>query len=133
MRDESGWLPLLARLLLAVLFFTASIAKIRAWDSNVEYIASRHLPFPAVLLAGALVVELATWIALATGVRARLVAAIAFVYMIPVTLVFHKFLSTNFQKNLGMMGGLLMVAVYGPGRLVLFAKADPAAGGETSL
>ena len=36
-----------------------------------------------------------------------------FVYMIPVTFVFHTLMSRNFEKNLGIMGGLLMIAAYG--------------------
>ena len=42
-------------------------------------------------------------------------AAIMFVYMIPVTFAFHTLMSTNFAKNLGIMGGLLMIAAYGSG------------------
>ena len=127
MRDRPGWLPLLARILLAVLFFTSSVAKIFSWSSNVEYIQAKHLPLAGALLAGALAIELATWISLTTGVGARTVAAIAFVYMIPVTLIFHTFMSTQFQKNLGIMGGLLMVASYGPGRFAFLRKtSDPA-------
>ena len=46
---------LLARLLISVIFVTAGIAKIIAWDSNVSYMATRPLPFVPVLLAVALV------------------------------------------------------------------------------
>jgi len=35
--------------------------------------------------------------------------------MIPVTFAFHTLMSTNFEKNLGTMGGLLMIAAYGSG------------------
>ena len=110
---------LIARLLLAVLFFTSSVAKVGSWRGNVEYVGAHHLPLPALALAFALAAEIVTWAGLATGYRARAAAAIGFVYMIPVTLVFHAWMSTNFQKNLGMMGGLLMVAVFGPGGLAL--------------
>jgi putative oxidoreductase len=114
---------LAARLLLAVIFFTSSIAKIGSWSGNVEYVRSHHVPLPSIAVAGALAVELATWMAFATGFGARAAAAAAFVYMIPVTLVFHSFLSTSFQKNLGIMGGLLMVAAFGPGALAIGRRA----------
>ena len=113
-----GLLPLAARILLAVLFFTSSIAKVGSWQGNVDYVASK-LPLAPLLLAGALAAEIVTWLGLLTGYRARIAAATGFLYMIPVTLVFHGFMSTQFQKNLGMMGGLLLVACYGPGRLAL--------------
>jgi uncharacterized membrane protein YphA (DoxX/SURF4 family) len=38
-----------------------------------------------------------------------------FVYMIPVTFAFHTLMAKNFEKNLGIMGGLLMIAAYGSG------------------
>ena len=117
-----------ARVLLSVLFFTSSIAKIGSWQGNVEYVRAHHLPFPSIALAAALAVELVTWISLVTGFRARGAAAAAFLYLIPVTLVFHSFLSTSFQKNLGMMGGLLMVAAFGPGAFSLGRRSRPAAG-----
>lgn len=116
---------LVARLLLAVLFFTSSIAKIGSWSSNVEYVRAHHWPFPAFSLGAALAVELATWISLVTGIRARETAAAGFLYLIPVTLVFHGFLSTGFQKNLGIMGGLLMVAAFGPGGFSLGGRKPP--------
>jgi putative oxidoreductase len=117
-RITEGLLPFVARLLMAVLFFTSSIAKIGSWQGNVDYVAAK-LPFAPVLLAGALLAEIVTWLGLLTGYRARLAAAIGFLYMIPVTGVFHSWMSTQFQKNLGMMGGLLMVACFGPGRFAL--------------
>lgn len=115
-----------ARILLAVLFFTSSIAKIGSWAGNVDYVRSHHFPLPAVSLAIALAIELATWIAFLTGFGARSAAAVAFVYMIPVTTVFHSFMSTSFQKNLGIMGGLLMVAAFGPGAWALGATRTSA-------
>lgn len=115
MRPSKSAAALLGRLLLAVLFFTSSIAKIGSWSGNVDYVRAHHFPFPVVSLRIALAVELATWIALVSGYRARAAATAAFLYMIPVTFVFHDFMSTSFQKNLGIMGGLLMVAVFGPG------------------
>ena len=108
---------LIARLLLAVLFFTSSVAKIGSWRENVDAVRAHDLPFPAVALAAALAAEVVTWAGLATGFRARAAAAVGFLYMIPVTLVFHAWMSTSFQKNLGIMGGLLMVAAFGPGGL----------------
>jgi putative oxidoreductase len=119
---------LAARLLLAVIFFTSSIAKIGSWQGNVEYVRSHHMPLPSIAVAAALVVELATWMALVTGLGARAAAAAAFVYLIPVTFVLHSFLSTSFQKNLGIMGGLLMVAAFGPGAFTLGRRASRDAG-----
>jgi len=125
---RNGFAPLLGRVLLAVLFFTSSVAKVGHWQGNVEYVAAK-LPLAPVLLAGALVCEIVTWLGLLTGYRARLAATIGFLYMIPVTFLFHAFMSTQFQKNLGMMGGLRLVAGFGPGNLALGAgRSAPPAG-----
>jgi uncharacterized membrane protein YphA (DoxX/SURF4 family) len=44
---------------------------------------------------------------------------VMFLYLIPVTFRLHTFMSTHFQKNIGIMGGLLYVTVYGAGRFAL--------------
>jgi len=115
-------LPLLGRLLLSVIFVTSAISKSFSWDSNVEYMTSKHMPLIPVLLVAALLVEGLGSLCLIAGFAARLAATVMFLYMIPVTLL-HGFMSTHFQKNLGIMGGLLMIAAFGPGRLAVSAVA----------
>ena len=88
-----------------------------------------HAAIP-VLLAAALVIEGLGSLCLITGFAARAAATVMFLYLIPVTFLLHEFMSTNFQKNLGIMGGLLMIAAYGPGRLALAARRSPSAADE---
>jgi putative oxidoreductase len=86
-----------------------------------------HLVGP--LLAAALVIELLGSMCLVTGLWSRPAAAVLFVYIGIVSVCLHDFWrmsgmaaatnQTQFFKNLGIMGGLLMVAVYGTGRWVL--------------
>ena len=71
------------------------------------------------MLAAALMVEAAGSFCLITGFGARIAATVMFFYMVPVTFLLHEFMSVNFQKNLGIMGGLLMIAAFGPGRIAL--------------
>ncbi len=59
------------------------------------------------------------------GWKTKLAAAILFVYLIPVTIMFHNFWAAppqmhemqllNFLKNVGIMGGLLILATRGAG------------------
>jgi putative oxidoreductase len=56
-------------------------------------------------------------LSLIVGFGARIAASVMFLYLIPVNLLLHDFMSTQFEKNLGIMGGLLMIAAYGPGRI----------------
>jgi uncharacterized membrane protein YphA (DoxX/SURF4 family) len=50
---------------------------------------------------------------------ARIAASVMFLHLIPVTVLLHDFMSTQFEKNFGIMGGLLMIAAYGPGWISL--------------
>jgi putative oxidoreductase len=82
------------------------------------------------LLGTALVIEVVGSLCLLTGFQARAAAGVMFVYLGIVTFRLHDFWNianpmaaggtqTQFFKNLGMMGGLLMIAAYGPGRWAL--------------
>jgi putative oxidoreductase len=117
--------PLLGRLLVGVIFVTSAISKSFGWNGNVEYMASKGLPLVPVLLAAALLIELLGSLALITGFAARIAASVMFLYMIPVTFLLHEFMSTNFEKNLGIMGGLLLIASYGPGKFSLGGRRPP--------
>lgn len=121
-----GAISLLARWLISVIFVTSAYSKMFGWSANIEYMNSKHMPAAALLLAAALVVEAAGSFYLITGLFARIAATVMFFYMIPVTFLLHEFMSVNFQKNLGVMGGLLMIAAFGPGRIALEARVAPA-------
>ncbi len=107
------------------IFATSGLAKIFSWQANVQYMSTRHLPMIPVLLAAATVIEIGGSICLITGYRAREAAFIMFLYMIPLTLLFHNYWAasgmlagvqeTHFRKNLAIMGGLLLLAYAGPG------------------
>lgn len=102
------------------IFATSGLAKIFSWQANVQYMSTRHLPMIPVLLAAATVVEIGGSICLITGYRAREAAFIMFLYMIPLTLLFHNYWAasgmlagaqeTHFRKNLAIMAGLLLLA-----------------------
>ena len=118
-----GAISLLARWLISIIFVTSAYSKIFGWSSNVEYMHSKHMPAAALLLAGALLVEAGGSLCLITGFGARIAATMMFFYMIPVTFLLHEFMSVNFQKNLGIMGGLLMIAAFGPGGIALVPRS----------
>jgi putative oxidoreductase len=88
-------------------------------------VAAKHLPMPAVALAIALAIELVGGLAILTGLFTRWTAWIVVLYMIPTTFLFHNFWAVqgadridtliHFEKNLAIMGGLLLLAAFGPG------------------
>ena len=121
-----GLLPLVARILLILEFLVALNGKISDWSGQASYMASKGMHFVAPLLGTALVIEALGSLCLVLGYRARVAAAVMFVYLGIVTVRLHNFWAgtgmsaamneTQFFKNVGMMGGLLMVAAYGAGR-----------------
>ena len=127
-------IPLLGRLLMTYIFATSGLGKLFSWSDNVAYMSTRHLPFIPLLLAIAMVIELAGSVSLITGYRARSAAFVMFLYMIGVTVLFHNYWAatgdmagmqeTHFRKNLAIMGGLLMLAYCGPGKWALGHRAD---------
>jgi putative oxidoreductase len=134
-----GLLPLLARLLLTAEFAISVNGKITDWSGQAGYMASHGMTLIAPLLGAALVIELVGSLALVTGYQARAAAAVMFAYLGIVSVRLHDFWNiadpgqaggaqVQFFKNLGMMGGLLMIAVYGPGRWALGQrKTSPSA------
>jgi putative oxidoreductase len=126
---EHPVVPLAGRLLMTYIFATSGLAKIFGWPGNVAYMSTRHLPMIPVLLAVALVIEVAGSLCLVTGYQARIAAFLMFWYTTAVTVIFHNYWAasgmmagmqeTHFRKNLAIMGGLLMLAYSGPGKWAL--------------
>jgi putative oxidoreductase len=117
---------LLARVLLAILFIWSGWGKLTGFDGAVNAIASKGLPLPQILAAITVLIELGGGIALALGWRARWVALLFALFLIVITPVFHDFWASpaaqlmaqkiNFFKNVSILGGMLMVFAFGPGR-----------------
>lgn len=133
---QEGLLPLVARLMIVAEFVIALLGKITDWSGQAAYMAAHGLPFVNPLLGAALVIELLGSLSLILGVRAREAAALLFVYLGLVSILLHDFWrmsgdrapanQTEFFKNLAMMGGLLMVYLYGPGTWTLSSARSEA-------
>ncbi len=118
--------PFVARLLLVSEFLIAVNGKIFGWQGQAAYMASHGMRFVAPLLGAALAIELLGSLSLITGFQAQRAAAVMAVYLAIVSFRLHDFWNmtgmaagtnqTQFFKNLGMIGGLIMIAVYGTGR-----------------
>lgn len=116
---------LLGRALLALIFLVSALHKLAAWQATVAYMASRGMPAAPAFLVAAVALEIAGSLSLLLGFRARVGAALLIAFLVPTTLVFHCFWTMTgaerqvnmimFLKNLAIMGGLLLVAAFGPG------------------
>lgn len=123
---------LVGRILLALIFIISGFGKITGYAGTAGYMASKGLPMVAVLLPLTILVELGGGLLIALGWKARWAAAVIFLFIIPVTLVFHNPAGLdaaqaqqqmiNLLKNLSIMGGMLGLFAFGPGGFSLDAK-----------
>ncbi|HEY1329676.1 MAG TPA: DoxX family protein [Casimicrobiaceae bacterium] len=117
---------LIGRILLAVLFITSGWGKLMAFQGAVGAIGSKGLPLPEVLAALTVLIELGGGIALAIGWKARWAALLIALFIVIITPLFHNYWAVpaaqvaaqkiNFFKNLSILGGMLAIYAFGPGR-----------------
>lgn len=129
MNTQRDIAALVARILLTVMFVTSGFGKLTGFEGTAGYIASKGMPWPALMAAGAVAVELGAGLLLLVGYKARWAALAIFVFLIPTTLIFHNFWAVppeqamaqqiGFMKNVTIMGGMLMVWAFGPGRIAI--------------
>ncbi len=116
---------LIGRVLLAAIFVISGYGKIGGFHGVAGYIGSKGLPMPEVLAALTIALELGGGILLIVGYKVRWVALLFFLWLIPTTLIFHRFwgidpaqaqnMQIHFLKNVSIMGGMLLVFAFGPG------------------
>jgi putative oxidoreductase len=121
--------PVLARVLLAQAFIVSGIGKFKGFAATAALMGNLGLPAPQLLLVLTLILELGGGVLLILGWQARWLALAFFGFTFLTAVVVHPFWSAepasfigqlnNFLKNLAIMGGMLYVAVHGPGPLSL--------------
>ncbi len=129
-------LSLIGRLLLALLFIPAGISKISGFEGTVGYIASVGLPLPTLAAVGTIVLEIGAGLMLALGWKTRWAALALAAFTLLATVIFHNFWAMPadkafvqqlmFFKNIAVVGGLLVVAAFGAGRLSLDGRSGQA-------
>ena len=117
-------LALLARVLLATIFLLSGLAKLVDPAGTAAYVASSGLPAPALGAWGAALLETLGGLALITGYRARPAAVALALFSVVAALFFHNNLADqnqmiHFMKNFALAGGLLQLAITGPGRFAI--------------
>jgi putative oxidoreductase len=122
---------LAGRILLGLIFVISGFGKISGFDGTVGYIAAKGLPLPQIVAVLTICIELGGGLMLMFGLFTRWAAFGLAAFTILAALIFHNFWAaseaarvsqqTNFMKNLSMAGGMLVLAVFGPGGLSLDA------------
>lgn len=120
-QQYASHLMLIGRIMLGAIFFLSGIHKIANPEATQQYMASMGMPATGIFLIGAIAVELGAGLSVLLGFWTHIGTAILFLFMIPTTLIFHTDFSSQtqvimFMKNIAMMGGLIYLYIFGPGR-----------------
>jgi putative oxidoreductase len=122
---------LIGRLALVALYLESAVGKFGALDGIAGALAVMGYPAALLFAAVAAAGELAGALGVAAGLFTRVAALGLFAFTVLATVSFHNFWAfedaaradqyMHFMKNLGLAGGLLILAAAGSGRLALDA------------
>ena len=123
------YIALAARICLSLVFFKAGISHLTGFSGFVELISGQGLPLAGLLAAGTVVFQLLGAISLLIGYKANIGSILLIVFLIPASLLFHNPIAdpsqiNDFLKNVGLIGGLLMVVYAGAGALSIDGKKN---------
>lgn len=118
-------LALGGRLLIAVLFIPSGVAHVLGLSGTASMIASKGLPAPLLLAGATAFLEIGAAMCILAGWKVREAALALSVFTLVAAFLFHAFWSAPaaqamvqqfaFFKNIGIAGGLLVLAALGPG------------------
>ncbi|WP_233866396.1 DoxX family protein [Paraburkholderia adhaesiva] len=123
---------LVSRILLAALFVLFGWTKLTGFSGTVDYMAHVGAPVPMVSAIIAVVMEFVVGILIVVGFYTRPLAVLLALYTVGTAIIGHHFWNQtgteqmmnmiNFYKNVSIAGGLLALAVAGPGRFSIDRK-----------
>src|SRR6185295_11886214 len=118
---------LAGRALIAAMFLVVGVRKIMIWGPQVAYFTKLGFPAPEFFTVVAIVIELGAGLALLVGWKTKWAAWLLALFVLIATFMAHRFWEfdasqmanqmNHFLKNMAIIGGLLFVASFGPGRL----------------
>jgi putative oxidoreductase len=126
---SSDWILMAGRILLTVLFVMTGWEKLTGFSGTIKYMETVPAPMPKISAAIAVVMELFVGLFLVLGIATRPLALLLAICIFGTAIIGHKFWTMegearynnriNFFKNISIIGGLLLLAVTGPGRFAL--------------
>ena len=113
-----------ARALFAAIFLSAGLSHFN--PGTIAYARSAGVPFAELLVPASGVLAFLGGLSVLLGWRARIGAAFLVAFLVPVTLSMHAFWAVKdpmmaqlqlamFMKNLGLLGGAILIAHFGAG------------------
>ena len=113
----SKYVPLVARLLIGLLFLMTGISKIMDIKLTQMDMSQMGLTYTGFFIVIAIIIELIGSLSIILGYATRFSALTLSGYMIVLNLIFHLDPSQHviFMLNWAIIGGLLLLFTYGPG------------------
>jgi putative oxidoreductase len=126
-----GAVVVLGRFLFALIFLMAGANHFN--KQTIGYAASQGVPLAAIAVPLAGVLAIAGGLSILLGYRAKLGAWLIVFFLVPVSLMMHKFWTVTdpmmaqiqmilFMKNISMLGGALLISQFGAGPSSLDAR-----------
>jgi putative oxidoreductase len=122
-------LQLIGRIFLSAIFLVAGVRKLLGVAATTAYFTKLGFPAPEIVTWIAIIIELGAGLMLLFGWRTRIAAWALVVFVVIATAMAHRFWEfepaqmqnqvNHFLKNLALIGGMLYVIAFGPGRLSL--------------
>jgi putative oxidoreductase len=130
-------LILAARLLLATLFLIFGWRKVRDYSGTVSQMVDFGFALPALATAASIFMELPVAFMVAIGAFTRPAAGLMALYALGTALIGHRYWTVKdksyvdslegFYKDLGLMGGFLLLCITGAGKYSIDALSGIAA------
>jgi putative oxidoreductase len=125
------YVVLAGRALYAAIFVVASFGHFS--QRTIAYAAQQGVPMAALAVPLSGLLALAGGLSVLLGYRARIGAWLLIVFLVPVTVMLHRFWGLPdpvaaqlqqimFMKNVSMLGGAMVIAYFGAGPLSLDAR-----------
>jgi putative oxidoreductase len=123
MNMSNNLLPLIARILISIVFIKSGIYKIQHFQETSKHMYDAGLTLATdFFLAGAIFLLLAGGLSLITGYKSKFGAFMLILFLVPTTLAFHWDLAdakqvNNLLSNGVYLAALLMIVSFGTGDL----------------
>lgn len=121
--DNNDVLLLVGRILLGLIYAAAAIGLVQG-QVPVEYGAkgAKFIALPAAVVWIGYIVKVVAGICVLIGFKTRLAAIALAVFTLITAFNFHELGGAVFMKEMSMMGGLLVLAAVGAGRISVDGK-----------
>ena len=110
---------IIGRIFLSAIFLINGVGKIFSYEGTIQYMENFNVP--GYLIIPAITVEILFSILLIIGYQTKFSALVLLLFTLALAIIFHTDFSNQMQlmsflKNIAIVGGFLIIFVYGPGK-----------------